>query len=200
MSSSTTLVLVAVLAGGMMIAGVLAVLLLNRSLGRRRGGGGGSVEPVPVVNGGSGGGGVFAGEGSSADGPPAKCPDSQATLDLHNTYRKKHGRAPLQWSDRLARSAQKKTDRCIFEHEGARLAGRPVGENLGMGYPSCKAGILDMYESEPKPKGNDTLLPGGGYNHATQILGPATRQVGCGFTQCRNIGPHMACHYDRTQE
>lgn len=124
----------------------------------------------------------------------------QKTLDVHNDIRRKHpGRKPLVWDDRLAAAAQRKAETCVFEHLGDSLDGKPLGENLAWGtMPGyrCDQAIRGMYETEPHPKGTDALLPGGGYNHATQILYPKATKVGCGRAKCPQYGTFIACMYD----
>jgi pathogenesis-related protein 1 len=128
--------------------------------------------------------------------------DPQAALAKHNEYRRKHGREPLVWDERLARSAQKKADGCKFKHEGAMLDGKLVGENLAWATPrnfTCAHAIQGMYVTEAKPRGSDRNLPDGGINHVTQILWPSARKVGCGLARCPKLGNNMACHYDAIQ-
>lgn len=128
--------------------------------------------------------------------------DPQASLAKHNEYRRKHGREPLVWDERLARSAQKKADGCKFKHEGAMLDGKLVGENLAWATPrnfTCAHAIQGMYVTEAKPRGSDRNLSDGGINHVTQILWPDARKVGCGLARCPTLGNNMACHYDVIQ-
>ena len=52
----------------------------------------------------------------------------KVSLDLHNSFRAKHGVAALSWSDKLASTAQAWADRCVFEHGGGEAVG--AGESL----------------------------------------------------------------------
>lgn len=126
----------------------------------------------------------------------------QAALDAHNRLRERHSRRPLAWDDALARSAQAKSDTCVFEHTGAALGGVRLGENLSIGTDfetyKCAEAVTAMYADEPKPQGSAGPLPDGAFNHATQILWPAATKVGCGVTRCRDWNL-IACHYDVIQ-
>ena len=129
--------------------------------------------------------------------------DPQETLDMHNSIRAKHpGRKPLVWDARIAASAQRKAETCVFEHLGDSLDGKPLGENLAWAQlPSytCAQAIRGMYQTEEKPKGTEALLSGGRGNHAVQILYPTAKKVGCGVADCPKLGRFIACHYDQMQ-
>lgn len=173
------------------VAVVLVVLLVRR--GRKRGDlqpSGSSVEDPADPS--------LPEPGGSADGA---C-DAKAALAKHNEYRTRHGRSPLKWDDKLAKSAQKKADGCKFKHEGAMLDGKLVGENLAWATPrnfTCANAIQGMYVTEDKPKGSDRNLADGGINHVTQILWPSATKVGCGVARCPDLGNNIACHYDEIQ-
>jgi hypothetical protein len=47
--------------------------------------------------------------------------DIQAFLDGHNTFRAKHGAAPLTWNGLMASKAKQWASRCQFEHSGGQL-------------------------------------------------------------------------------
>ena len=129
--------------------------------------------------------------------------DPEETLNMHNDIRAKHpGRKPLVWDDRIAASAQRKAETCVFEHLGNGLDGKPLGENLAWAkIPSytCAHAIRGMYATEEKPKGTEALLSGGRGNHAVQILYPTAKKVGCGIADCPQYGRFIACHYDVMQ-
>lgn len=189
MKTGTAAVVLAVVACAIALA-VLGVLFLNRQLG--------SSPPQPSN--------PSVPSNPSNPSTPSVDPasgsgvcDPQVVLAKHNEYRRKHGREPLRWDARLAASAQKKADECRFQHDGAMLDGKLLGENLAYGEPrnyTCAQMIQGMYVTEEKPRGSDKNLPDGGINHVTQILWPSATKVGCGLTRCPSLGNNMACHYD----
>ena len=184
---SSAVVLAAAMMGGMALSAVALLLLANprdgKAAPRTR------LDTPPNGNGNSQ-------PGTAAD-PDDMC--RAGVVELHNKLRASHGRAPLAWDDRLAASAQRKSETCVFEHLGDSLDGKPLGENLAWGTMpdyTCAQAIQGMYTTEEKPRGDDALLPGGGYNHATQILYPKAKKEGCGRAKCPQYGTFITCMYD----
>ena len=51
----------------------------------------------------------------------ASQPDITAYLNAHNSFRAKHGAAPLTWNATLANAAQSWVDKCVFKHSGGAV-------------------------------------------------------------------------------
>lgn len=51
----------------------------------------------------------------------------KGVLDLHNSYRARHGVPALSWSSSVAATAQSHSSRCVFQHS----SGSGYGENIG---------------------------------------------------------------------
>ena len=71
-----------------------------------------------------GAGGSPSASTKAASGPGSSL--QQASLSLHNAYRRRHGVPDLAWSAKVAKSAQAHADRCVFAHS----YGTGYGENL----------------------------------------------------------------------
>lgn len=122
-------------------------------------------------------------------------------LATHNRIRSEAGVSSLQWSSRIARSAQDWAD-----HLGqrCRLAHNPetaYGENLFMGsaYHLKPADAAISWEKEkPVYQGGvltkETWMASG---HYTQVIWDRTRAMGCGVAVCGGGGQMIVvCNYD----
>ncbi|KAF7723030.1 hypothetical protein EC973_002406 [Apophysomyces ossiformis] len=116
--------------------------------------------------------------------------DTQAILDLHNKYRADHSAPALKWSNTLANYAQNWSDRCVFKHSYGKY-----GENLAYGYSSWNEAITAWYDEYKLYNYNN---PGfsGKTGHFTQIVWKGTTEIGCGVTDCPNLGPLYTCSYN----
>lgn len=83
--------------------------------------------------------------------------DLQSVLDTHNSFRARHGAAPLSWNTRIAASAQAYSENCVFEH--SRTKG--LGENLSSGYRTWAAATKAWMEDE------EVLYKEPGFSHET---------------------------------
>jgi uncharacterized protein YkwD len=110
-------------------------------------------------------------------------------LAAHNRARHAVGVADLQWSDRLAKTAQGWAERlrgesCRMRHSGA--AG--IGENLAWAAGShlSPAGVVAMWVGEAHAfnPSNGTCAPGAVCGHYTQVVWRGTHLVGCGMVSC----------------
>lgn len=117
--------------------------------------------------------------------------EQNIVVSLHNTYRAQHCVPPLTWSDDLAASAQQWANKCGKTH-GPH--GR-FGENLAWGAKrSGSSAVHDWYvEVDKYNYGKPGFVHGIG--HFTQMIWKNTKQVGCGATQCPNIGRLWVCRY-----
>ena len=124
--------------------------------------------------------------------------DADAIVAAHNRVRAKHCAPPLQWSKKLAASAQAWAN--TIRNRGCALghSGNPsYGENLAAG----TSGILDpdavvgMWYDE----GKHFNFRSGGFSmktgHFTQVVWRGTTQVGCGHSQCKG-NDIWVCNYD----
>ncbi|KAM0788908.1 hypothetical protein ACM66B_002989 [Microbotryomycetes sp. NB124-2] len=118
-------------------------------------------------------------------------------LKAHNDFRTQHDAQPLKWSDSLAATAQKWSDRCVFEHGGGKGIG--AGENLAATSDS-KASItvgVKMWTDEVKDY--DPATPH--YDHFTQVVWRKTTELGCSKTVCPSLkgtswgGSFFVCLY-----
>jgi uncharacterized protein YkwD len=124
--------------------------------------------------------------------------DAAAIVAAHNRVRARHCAPPLQWSAKVAASAQAWAnsirDRgCALGHSG----NGKYGENLAAG----TSGMLDanavvgMWYDEVKKfnfrSGGFSMKTG----HFTQAVWQGTRQVGCGKSQCNGLDVWI-CQYD----
>lgn len=156
------------------------------------------VEPEPAP----------APEDNSADEPEARptpaptdrVPASSAAaafLDAHNEYRKRHCAPPLEWSEELAKVAQKwanalRDQGCAFEHSRTRY-----GENLAAGTsgaldPGTTTEMwyreVDIYDFK---KPGFSMATG----HFTQLVWAGTTSLGCGMSTCKGLDI-IVCNYD----
>jgi pathogenesis-related protein 1 len=120
-----------------------------------------------------------------------------AVLRAHNQQRAKHCAPALRWSDQLARTAQRwavqiAKDGCKLKHSGARF-----GENLAAGTIGAFSPeeIVQMWYREIAQykfeRGGFSMKTG----HFTQLVWRATREVGCGMSQCNGLDVWV-CNYD----
>jgi pathogenesis-related protein 1 len=122
----------------------------------------------------------------TAGGEPARFAGMVAA---HNRARRAVGVADLQWSDRLAKTAQGwaeplRGEGCAMRHSGA--AG--IGENLAWaaGQHLSPAGVVAGWVGEARAfnPANGTCAPGAVCGHYTQVVWRSTRLVGCGMVSC----------------
>jgi len=130
------------------------------------------------------------------DPAPATDPD-HPIVALHNAKRAEHCAPPLEWSDKLAKVAQKWANHlrdhgCVFGHSDTMY-----GENLAAGTSGVMddATVVDMWYREVdkykfKHPGFD-----GNTGHFTQLVWVATTHVGCGRSTC-NGNDIIVCNYD----
>jgi uncharacterized protein YkwD len=128
--------------------------------------------------------------------PVAADPD-HPIVALHNAKRAEHCAPPLEWSDKLAKVAQKwanhlRDNGCVFGHSDTMY-----GENLAAGTSGAMddATVVDMWYREVdkykfKHPGFD-----GNTGHFTQLVWVATTHVGCGRSTC-NGNDIIVCNYD----
>lgn len=135
--------------------------------------------------------------------PPARSssglpPALQTLLDSHNRVRAQHCAQPLQWSTRLAASAQAWADRlrakgCAFEHSQTKY-----GENLAAGSQGAldAEGVTAMWYDEIGKY--NFKRPGFSMEtgHFTQVVWRQTTQLGCGQSTCDNGMEIWVCQYD----
>lgn len=129
----------------------------------------------------------------------------RSMLDGHNRARAAYGVAPLAWDDGLARSARAYAQALArsgrFEH--ARQEGRvPQGENLWMGTRNAYrfAEMIGHWVDEKRfyrpgifpnvSRTSDWSVVA----HYTQVIWPATRQVGCA-TASNARDDYLVCRY-----
>lgn len=118
-------------------------------------------------------------------------------LEAHNRRRAQHCAAPLRWSRKLARSAQRWADElarrdCAFEHSRTRY-----GENLAAGTEGTLGPerVVDLWFGEREDydfgAGRFSLETG----HFTQLVWRSTRRLGCGTSSCNGLDVWV-CQYD----
>lgn len=129
----------------------------------------------------------------------------------HNAWRRRAGVLPLRWAADLAARAQARAGYlaahgCVIEH--GRLPD-DVGENLYQAGPLHGAGrkddlfavtathVVNMWgkESADYSPEHDTCAENRQCGHYTQIVWPATREVGCGMAVCPTLGQVWVCNY-----
>ena len=71
----------------------------------------------------------------------ASQPDITAYLNAHNSFRAKHGAAPLAWNATLANAAQSWVDKCVFKHSGGAVG--PYGGTCLAAALSCSVRNID---------------------------------------------------------
>ncbi|KAG0237577.1 hypothetical protein BGW41_008377 [Actinomortierella wolfii] len=105
--------------------------------------------------------------------------EQQTILDVHNSYRARHGAPPLTWNDKAAAWGNNHIQACRFQHS----SGSGFGENLAAGYQSFSKAIKAWYDEEKKYNYNN---PGfsGATGHFTQVVWKATKSVGCAKKFC----------------
>jgi uncharacterized protein YkwD len=128
---------------------------------------------------------------------------AQRLLNAHNAERSRIGIAPLSWSPDLATQAQVWADslarRGVFEHSKER---GEAGENLWMGTSGYYApeAMIGAFVGEGQyfrsGKFPDVSSTGRWQDvgHYTQLIWPATRQVGCALAE-GNGRDVLVCRY-----
>jgi hypothetical protein len=131
----------------------------------------------------------------------------QATMiSAHNQARRQYGSGPLVWDETLARDAaiyaQKLARSGRFEHD-PQVGRRPKqGENLWVGTRSAYSyaemiGLLIDERRYFRPGRFPAVSRTGDWSqvaHYTQIVWPATRQVGCATASNRS-SDYLVCRY-----
>lgn len=119
-------------------------------------------------------------------------------LKAHNDVRAQREIAPLQWSPRLAETAQAWAEHLsaigALQHDRSRR----VGQNLFVSYgatsrPSFVVGKW-AEESKDYDERRFRCAPGEVCGHFTQIIWRATKEVGCGVARGGN-GEFWVCNY-----
>ncbi|KAL2918745.1 hypothetical protein HK105_201579 [Polyrhizophydium stewartii] len=129
---------------------------------------------------------------SGLSGQAAEC------LSVHNFYRGLVGSRALSWSRTLEASATayaKQLTGRAFQHSST-----PFGENLDRltgGVLTCTHGLKTFFDEfkfyDGRPIQDDALFEK--YGHFTQVVWPATTQVGCGIANNGNEY-NLVCHYN----
>lgn len=134
-------------------------------------------------------------EESTLSLPPS---DIQTFLNAHNTFRAKHGAAPLVWDNLLASKAQQWAAGCKFQHSGGKLG--PYGENLAAGTGSAYdiRAAIKSWTDEVSSYNPNNPVP----SHFTQVVWKSTKKVGCGVQMCKGIfdpkfglAKYVVCEY-----
>ena len=124
-------------------------------------------------------------------------------LDAHNQERNRIGEAPLSWSPRLADQAwdwaQSLATRGAFEHSRVRAG---AGENLWRGTagyyePEEMIGSFIREGRNFRPGAFPNVSRTGNWadvGHYTQLIWPATREVGCAIAEGRG-NEVLVCRY-----
>lgn len=120
-------------------------------------------------------------------------------LKQHNYWRAQVGVTPLQWSDNLAKSAEKwvKTlarKGCDLQHSNSEY-----GENLWMGMGEYSAiEIVDSWASEQKHYNatTNTCANGEVCGHYTQMVWESSTELGCATITCNNGWTIVICQFN----
>lgn len=134
-----------------------------------------------------------------AGGPAQAAPlPATALLEAHNRARAEVGAPPLSWSEGAAAQARRwaaiLAGRCLLEHS----QGSGFGENLFMG----TLGFYDeldgvrAWEEEKKHYAGQPLTRAMApvVGHYTQMIWPATRELGCATSRCSG-NLILVCNY-----
>lgn len=132
-----------------------------------------------------------------ASNPSTKLPEQyRAMFNLHNAYRRRHGVPALDWSSRVAKSAEAWARTCQFQHESQS----EYGENLyaAWGQPNMErvlshaaAAWYDEVAQYKYENPGFSMRTG----HFTQMVWKNSKRLGCAARQC---GPMtlVVCRYD----
>ncbi|MDB5392837.1 MAG: hypothetical protein JWM91_343 [Rhodospirillales bacterium] len=132
----------------------------------------------------------------AAEGEPA---GMAGMLAAHNRARRVVGVPDLQWSGRLAQTAQGwaehlRGERCAMRHSGAG----GIGENLAWagGQHLSPADVVAMWLREGRAfnPDNGACDAGAVCGHYTQVVWRNTKLVGCGMSSCGN-SEIWVCNY-----
>jgi uncharacterized protein YkwD len=127
---------------------------------------------------------------------------SDEMLALHNSERSRLGIAPLAWNPKLAAEArnwaQSLAARGVLQHSGVRN----LGENLWMGTRGAYApnDMIGAFVSEARyfrPGHFPAVSRTGRWSdvgHYTQLIWPATREVGCALAKGQRLEV-LVCRY-----
>lgn len=117
-------------------------------------------------------------------------------LDRHNDYRAKHRAPDLEWSHRVAYSADKWSRECMFEHE----AQTEYGENLYAvwGVSNMTKALtqaIDAWYGEAADYNYEKPKFSAKTGHFTAVVWKSTKRLGCSVRKC---GPMtiVVCRYD----
>ena len=175
-----------------------------------------STQRQPPASGGSPGGAAAASSAPNPLATPASGPFDAAErnemLASHNRWRREVGVGPLDWSKRLATSAQdwarhiRSTRNCRID-AGAHSQRPDIGENLAYYSPlrSSSGSVREQSVSATRVA-NDWGREQRDYNpasnscsgvcgHYTQMVWAATSQVGCGRAVCADQSQVWVCQY-----
>lgn len=138
---------------------------------------------------------LLAGPAGAAEEPAAFA----GMTALHDRYRAAVGLPGLQWSPKLAASAQGWAETlrgrgCFMQHSGAG----DVGENLAWasGGRLSVAEVMTMWGEERRDydPATNRCRPGAQCGHYTQIVWRRTKEVGCAIARCGGEEVWV-CHY-----
>ena len=143
------------------------------------------------------------------DGKPARRGPvllQRAMLDVHNAARRSYGVAPLKWNAALADSARgwaaQLAARRQFAHDPQKGIDPSQGENLYRGTRGAfsYAAIAQLWVDERRdfrPGRFPDVVASGAWQrvgHYTQIIWPATREVGCALSSDAE-NDFLVCRY-----
>ncbi|MFL6415305.1 MAG: CAP domain-containing protein [Bryobacteraceae bacterium] len=118
-------------------------------------------------------------------------------LAAHNVYRRQIGTPPLEWSTRLAATAQSWANELVQTAVLKHRSDLQVGENLfeAVGRPADVRQVVDSWAAERSAYHPETNSCSGRCGHYTQIIWRDTKRVGCGVARegRREI---WVCNYD----
>jgi len=109
--------------------------------------------------------------------------DIQTYLSTHNSFRAKHGAAPLEWDNQLAGKAQQWANKCVFKHSGGTLG--PYGENLAAGTGgsyNINAAVKSWTDESTSYHPNNPVP-----SHFTQVVWKGSKKLGCAVQECKGI-------------
>lgn len=118
------------------------------------------------------------------------------TLNLHNSFRKRHRVSPLVWNNTVAISAQRWADRCMFMHQ----RNSPYGENLywssvpqSASTAGTRSSTLWYNEVSMYNYRNARFSPQTG--HFTCMVWKSVKALGCAMRVCPDRSTLVVCRY-----